>query len=220
MLLLVNAVAILTLAFSAQSVPTSSVPIKLPLGVQMELPRNWHVLARNHLVMLDTVADRTVHRPYFDATSENDGFSAHYYDGAGKLLASLHLGYFKTLDFTQAEARTAPAAEIKELDAFLQSSMAQASRAGNYSITSWHGTQRQTINGFTAFVSEYSRSPLKADGGFRVRLVRVFDGSRSFTLSVSYRENQQAPLRFICDQVIASLRSVSAVDGMFSQSIP
>lgn len=216
MLLLVNAAAIMTLAFSAQSTPSRSVPIKLPLGVQLELPRDWHVLSRNQRVALDSVAARSVRRTHFDASSDQDGFTAHYYDGPGKLIASVHLGYFKTLDFTQAEARGARGAEITELDAFLQGSMNQVSRSGGYSISSWQGTERQTINGLTAFVSEYSRSLLKGDGNFRVRLVRVFDGPRSFTLSVSYRENGQPMLRSICDKVIASLRTVSPVNALLT----
>lgn len=215
MLLLANAMAIMTMAYSAHSTPAHSIPVKLPLGVQLEVPQDWQVLSRNQRVPLESVATRTLRHSHFDA-SRDDSFAANYYDGPGRLLASMHLGFYKTLDFTQAEARNAPSAEIDELDAFLKNSMTQVSRTGGYSIRSWQGTQRQTISGITAFVSEYSRSMVKDEDYFRVRLVRVFDGPRSFTLSVSYRENNQLLLRAICDQIIASVRRVSPVDAMLA----
>lgn len=216
MLLLANAMAIMTLAYSAQSVPTRSIPIKLPLGVQMELPRDWHVLSRNQRVPLDSIAPAgSIRATHFDASGDR-GFTAHYYDQPGRLMASVQMGFFKALDFTQAEVRGASAGEISEIDAFLHASTTDAGRSGGYSILSWQGTSRQTLNGLTAFVSEYSRSVLKDAGSFRVRMVRVFDGPRSFTLSVSHREGA-GDLPSICDRVIASLETVSRVDAMFAQ---
>jgi len=37
--------------------------------------------------------------------------------------------------------------------------------------------------------------------------VRVFNGGKSFTMTVSYRENQEYLLRPICDRIISSLRN-------------
>ena len=59
----------------------------------------------------------------------------------------------------------------------------------------------------TAFVTEYKRSPIKSNGNFKVRLVRVFNGGKSFTLTVSYREDKEYVLRPICDRIISSLRN-------------
>ncbi len=210
MLLLANAVAILTLAYSAQSAPRQFVPIKLPLGVQIELPRGWEVRTRNQRVGVESLS------AYFDASLNND-FTANHFDATGLLAASVHVGYYRSLDLTQADAWRADAAEIAKLDAFLQTSVTETGRSGGYSILAWHGTTRQTFNGLTAFVSEYSRTLLRQPGSFRVRLVRVFDGPRSFTLNVSYRESDQHRLRPLCDRIVASL-AISNNLGLFSQS--
>ena len=210
MLSLVHALAVMTLAYSASSTAPSFVLIKLPLGVQIELPRNWEVHARNQRLRLDSDL------PYFDA-SLNQDFTANHYDAAGRLAASVHVGYYRNLDLTQADALNADATEIASLDAFLQGSVAETGRSSGYAVT-WHGTRRQRFNGLTAFVSEYSRSLLRQPDNFRVRLVRVFDGPRSFTLNVSYRESGASRLRPLCDLITASLVTSAGRLDVFSRS--
>ncbi len=74
-------------------------------------------------------------------------------------------------------------------------------------ILSWMGTKKQSINGIVAFVTEYRQSAIReGEPPFRVRLVRVLNAERSFTVSVSYREDQEFFLRKICDRVIQSIR--------------
>jgi hypothetical protein len=74
----------------------------------------------------------------------------------------------------------------------------------NVKLLSWVGTSRRTINAMTAIVVEFRRAGL--DGVFRVRLVRVLDGVRSFTLTASYREDQVRLLEPITSYVISTLR--------------
>lgn len=211
MLLLAQVLAIATLAYSAQ--PSPFIPVKLPLGVELQLPSGWEVHARNQRVQLVEASG------YFDASLNSD-FTANHHDDAGRLAASVHVGYYRELDLTQADARRADAAEIEKLDAFLRGSMEETARAGGYQIVAWHGTSRRAFNGLTAFVSEYSRSLKRQHGSFRVRLVRVFDGPRSFTLNVSYRESDQHRLRPLADRIVASLSTSSSSFGLFSQAFP
>lgn len=200
MLSLAHALAVLSLAASAHSSPAAFVPVKLPHGVQLELPAGWEAHARNQRVDLAEVSG------FFDATLNRD-FTANHYDATGQLAASVHVGYYRDLDLTQADARRAGQQDVVALDAFLRGSMEETGRASGYAILSWRGTERRDINGVTAFVSDYSRSLLRQPDSFRVRLVRVFDGPRSFTLSVSYRESARHQLQPLCDRIIASLAS-------------
>lgn len=183
------------------------VPIRLPHGVQVELPRNWEALNKNQRITLDsTVQSRNERAGIFDASSDLN-FGANYYDDAGKTAAIMNVRYYPGLDISQAEARAAGQSDIRELDRALRESMVKAGRINGFSVLAWNGTSKQVINGATAFVTEYKRSPLKNNGNFKVRLVRVFNGSKSFTLTVSYREDQEYLLRPICDRIISSLRN-------------
>ena len=196
-------IALLPVAIAANNF----VPIRLPHGVQIELPRNWEALSKNQRITLDsTVQSRNESAGIFDASSDLN-FGANYYDEAGKTAAIMNVRYYPDLDVSQAEARAAGAADIRELDTALRESMVKAGKINGFSVLVWNGTSKQVINGVTAFVTEYKRSPLNNNGNFKVRLVRVFNGGKSFTMTVSYRENQEYFLRPICDRIISSLRN-------------
>jgi hypothetical protein len=196
-------IALLPVAIAANNF----VPIRLPHGVQIELPRNWVVLSKNQLITLDSTAQSRMELArIFDASSDLN-FGANYYDEAGKTAAIVNVQYYPDIDVSQAEARAAGAADIRELDAALRESIVKAGQINGFSVLAWNGTSKQVINGVTAFVTEYKRSPLNNNGNFKVRVVRVFNGGKSFTMTVSYRENQEYLLRPICDRIISSLRN-------------
>jgi hypothetical protein len=196
-------IALLPVAIAANNF----VPIRLPHGVQIELPRNWVVLSKNQLITLDSTAQSRMELArIFDASSDLN-FGANYYDEAGKTAAIVNVRYYPDIDVSQAEARAAGAADIRELDAALRESIVKAGQINGFSVLAWNGTSKQVINGVTAFVTEYKRSPLNNNGNFKVRVVRVFNGGKSFTMTVSYRENQEYLLRPICDRIISSLRN-------------
>lgn len=181
--------------------------IRLPHDVKIEIPRNWMVLSKNQLITIDSFFQaRSERAGIFDASSDLN-FGANYYDEARKTAAIMNIRYYPDLDISQAEARGAVQSDIRELDSIVRESMREAGQIGGFSILSWNGTTKRAINGTTAFVTEYKRSPLKNNGNFKVRLVRVFNGRKSFTLTVSYREDQEYLLRPICDRIISSLRN-------------
>lgn len=184
---------------------TQFVLLKLPYNVQIEIPRNWEALSNNQRITLDS-AVQSRSAGVFDVSSDLN-FGANYYDDKGRTAAILNSRYYPDLDVSQEEARVAEAAEIRELDAALYESLVKAGQVSGFSILVWNGTSRREINGNTVFVTEYKRSPLNNNGNFKVRLVRVFNGSKSFTLTVSYREDQEYLLRPICDRIISSLRN-------------
>ena len=154
------------------------VPIRLPHGVQIELPKNWEALSKNQRITLDsTVQSRNERAGIFDASSDLN-FGANYYDEAGKTAAIMNVRYYPDLDVSQAEARAAGAADIRELDTALRESMQKAGQINGFSVLVWNGTTKQ-----------------------------VFNGGKSFTMTVSYRENQEYLLRPICDRIISTLRN-------------
>jgi hypothetical protein len=182
------------------------VTIRLPHGVQIEIPRNWEVLSTNQRITLDTaVQSRTEPAGLFYASSDLN-FAANHYDDAGKTTAQLNFRYYPEFTITQAEVRAATKSDINEMDSAFRDVIPKVMQNSGASILAWIGTKKQVINGVTAFVTEYKRSPIKGNGNFFVRLVRIFNAGKSFTLTVSYRENQQYLMKPICDRIISSLR--------------
>lgn len=196
-------ITILPAAFSANNF----VPIALPHGVRIELPRNWEALSKNQRITLDSaVQSRNERAGLFDASSDLN-FGANAYDDAGKTVGIMNVRYYPDMQISQADARAATQADIRDLDSSLRDSIVKGSQANGFTVLAWSGTSKQSINGSIVFVTEYKRSPIKNNNNFKVRLIRMFNGSKSFTMTVSYREDQEYLLRPICDRIITSLRN-------------
>lgn len=196
------------------------VEITLPKGVSIELPKNWVVISKDQRITLDTMVESGLDLAGIDQENSDLPFAANYYKN-GKTIGIINNRYYSDLELTQYDAQQATSQDVKELDSALKENMAKSMSAFGMSILSWEGTKKTTINGITAFVTEYHRKALKGTGAFRVRLVRVFAGKRSFTLTVSYSEDEAFFLKTITDRVISSLKlsgikKVSAVTAQVS----
>ena len=199
-------VIFLFLYVSLASATGNFLPIRLANGVTVELPRNWVVLSDNQLVTLDSYVEAIRTMAGASDPSSDLNFAANYYDEQGKTAAIFNIRYYPNQKVTQVDSRLATAADTKEIDDALRTEMSTAMKQFGIRILSWLGTKKQSINGLTAFVTEYRRAAMREGAPFRVRLVRVLSAERSFTVTVSYREDQELFLRPICDRVIWSVR--------------
>lgn len=189
---------------AAQAQPQSYVRVHLPRNVSIELPRNWVVISNNQRTTLDAaVVARQGNAGIADFRSEL-AFAANYYDDSGKTAGIVNVRYYPEQTVTQADARNASAAEVRELDALLQQELQKGIALSGNRLLAWQGTSKNSINGLIVFLSTYRRS--SPNGTFQVRLVRVLDAGRSFTLTVSYREDHAYFLQPISDYVIRSLK--------------
>jgi hypothetical protein len=178
--------------------------IRLPNDVTAELPKNWLILSRSDKITIDAAAQSIAEKlKMFDASSELS-FAAGYVF-AGRSAALFNIRYYPNLELTQEDAKQFDDASVEVLDALIQENIIKAGKASSYSVPVWKGTEMREINGNMAFVTEYNRRLNKNDGDFIVRLVRIYDGSSSFTITISYRESLEGVLRPICDHIIQSI---------------
>jgi hypothetical protein len=181
------------------------VEVSLPKGVHIELPKNWVVLSENQRITLDSAV-----KSRLDLSNQGDEksslpFAANLYSDGGTTLAMVNVRYYPGLDLSQAEIEGSTSEEVAALDNELKRQMLISAKAANITVTSWLGTKLREINGISVFVTEYERKALVGAGQFRVRLVRVYSGSRSFTLTVSYKKSAAYLLEPITDRIISSL---------------
>ena len=100
------------------------------------------------------------------------------------------------------------AVEVDNFDTGLRKNVSSGVELAGGRILAWLGTKKQPINGATFLVTDYRSTPPKS-GTFRVRLVRFLSAQKSFTIIVSYREDQEYFLKPICDRIISSIRVAS-----------
>lgn len=183
---------------------TNFVTISLPEYVTVDLPRNWVLISNNKRITLDTWVESTFDINKLPNIDSSLPFAANYYEN-GATVGIINSRYYPNMEVSQKDAKQASSNDVLELDQELRKNMIPSMKKIGITVKSWEGTEKRTINGITAFVTEYHRKSLKGSGIFRVRLVRVLAGSRSFTLTVSYLESQSLFLKNITDRIISSL---------------
>jgi len=183
---------------------TNFIIIKLPKSVAIDLPRNWVIISNNERTTLDTWVESTYDLKNLPKVDSNLPFAANYYTG-GVTAGIVNARYYHDMEITQSDAELLTDSDVAYLDQEIKNNMIPSMERVGITVTSWEGTGKRTINGITTFVTEYHRKSIRGNGIFRVRLVRVLAGSRSFTLTVSYLESQQLFLRNITDRIISSL---------------
>lgn len=175
------------------------VRVQLPQGVSLELPRNWSALNDSQR----TTIDAYVEARGLKAGQSTLPYAAKLFEGS-QSAAMMNVRYYPDETLTQSDARRASAAEVREFDDELRRLAARA-LAGK-GVASWKGTSVRVIGGLTCLVTDYQRHAVTTEGLWRVRLVRVFNGPRSFTLTVSHLAARDMDLGAITDYIIASLR--------------
>jgi len=187
--------------FSTQS---SYVEVNLPKGVSLELPSNWESLSGNLRKTLSASAEATAGKlEAVDARSDLN-FAANGFDDAGKTWAIVNVRYYLDMELTQEDMRSMSEEDLRALDELLRKQLEHVAEEHGIRVLDWKGSRRQVINGAEAVVTRYERSP--AEAPFEVTLVRVFNGSKSFTMTASYRKKEEPILRPIIGHVVQSLQ--------------
>lgn len=183
----------------------SYVFLKLPRGVSAELPRNWVTISDNQRVTLDAWVQAKTEK-FSDSSSVSElSFAANYYDDRGQTAGIFNIRYYPQQEVTQRDVKEASSQDIAEIDAELRKNLVPGMEAAGNRLLEWRGTRRININGIAVLVSEYRRSSRQGPA-FRAQLVRVLAGPRSFTVTISYREDQEYFLAPICERVIQTIR--------------
>jgi hypothetical protein len=179
--------------------------VQLTMGINVDLPKNWIVMSQDHMMTIDASAQSVGTELGIFNASSNLAFGAGYIF-EGDSAALFNIRYYPEVDVSQSDARSLSRLDINEFDELLEKGIRESGKLSGYSVSEWLGTSEKEINGFTAMISRYLRKSDNDTEDFNVRLVRVFDEQKSFTITISYRESLGGVLRPICDHVIGSIQ--------------
>ena len=181
------------------------VRVSLTKGVTAELPRNWSVMSDNKRITLDTWKESALEAHKLSDEENDLPFTANYYDDRGNTAGTFAIRFYPKLKVTESEAVAGGTVFIKELDDGVRQNFTKGLEAGGGKLVTWLGTASKPINGSVYFISEYRQLSPRGDG-FRGILVRYLNAGKSFTVIISYREDQEFLLRPIYARTISSIR--------------
>ena len=177
--------------------------ISLPKGVSIDLPINWQVISNNERITLDAYVETL-----FDPLDSELPFAANYYNDDDEIDALVNIRYYPWEVVTQENVINMFTPDVlREMDDVLYKSSTLAMKKISGKMLSWNGTKKKLIKDTVALVTEYRRYSGLSKSNARVRLVRVLNGNKSFTLTVSYVDNKKSSfmLKEITNRIIESL---------------
>ena len=177
--------------------------ISLPKGVSIDLPINWQVISNNERITLDAYVETL-----FDPLDSEFPFAANYYNDDDEIDALVNIRYYPSEVVTQENVINMFTPDVlRAMDDVLYKSSTLTMKKINGKILSWNGSKKKRIKDTVALVTDYRRSSGLPKSNARVRLVRVLNGNKSFTLTVSYADNKKSSsmLERITNRIIESL---------------
>ena len=177
--------------------------ISLPKGVSIDLPINWQVISNNERITLDAYVETL-----FDPLDSELPFAANYYNDDDEIDALVNIRYYPWEVVTQENVINMFTPDVlRAMDDVLYKSSTLAMKKISGKMLSWNGTKKKLIKDTVALVTEYRRYSGLSKSNARVRLVRVLNGNKSFTLTVSYVDNKKSSfmLKEITNRIIESL---------------
>lgn len=191
---------------------SSFVKVSLAQGVSVELPAHWQTMSANKKATLQAWQE-SVNEKYKLKDVEHDlALVANNYDDDGFVVASFAIRYYPTMDITNSEAIAGGASFIRELDEVVKQNFKAGLEAAGGKLIAWQGTSRKIINGTSYFVSR-NRTISPRGEKFHGVLVRYLNAGKSFTIIMSYRDDQAFYLEPVCEKIIHSIKLIPIKDN-------
>jgi hypothetical protein len=205
--IIVSVCLLFVFLFKAEHLAANNfIKINLPHGVSFELPKNWVVFSGHERITLNSAVESVLDLSGIEYLSTNISFAANLYGSSDNTIGILNLQYYPLIELTQVDAINASNQDLIELDQVIKENIVVSLQAAGAQLLSWNGTKSSTVNGVNSFVSEYIRGSINGSDTFRVRLIRVFNEGKSFTLTISYNESVEVALIPITDRIIKTLQ--------------
>lgn len=181
--------------------------LRLPLGVSVEVPKNWRLLDGDINATIETASEAAMNLSGVDL---GNGTKTNLFR-ANSMPSSTYAGI--AINATDSEIdpdelKAATEQEIRELSTEIHETMREALSSQNMSILEFHGVRREYVSGHPALVIEYKRTGQQ--GAVIVQMTRLFLGEKEISLNLSYRESEG----FLWKPIVQYIRSSFTVGAL------
>lgn len=161
--------------------------LKLPLGVSVEVPKNWWLLDGDMNTNIETAAEATLNLSGVELPKRKKVNLFRANSMPKTTYAAIAINATDS-EMNPNDLKNASAKEIRELSPMIREMMQEALSAQNMKIIEFYGVRREFVGKHPALVIEYKRSGLQ--GPVIVQMTRLFLGEKEISLNLSYRESE------------------------------
>jgi hypothetical protein len=174
-------------------------------GFHVSVPKGWKVYSANQLQHHGSNVKELTKQFSEQAPASSIIFAAETYDKTGARIAYASLMVYGFLPTTQYEVRQRTTELIALVTADLSDEFQKLVARGLMTEFRIVDARRVELDELSAIQVDYQRTTSMGDKSM-VRLLKVYDGERSFTLTFSYREDVAFSMTAVRQAVIASFR--------------
>jgi hypothetical protein len=179
------------------------VPVKLPRGVELQLPKGWWMLTAEHNQLIDMSAEAAMDLSGIGAAEGTEVNLIAANSMPRTTYAAVRVDSTTPVSGSPSEISNLTPADIQAFQAEMQSNLKKLLPQQGNQLLAFFGVRRVTISGHPALITEYRRSGPK--GPVIVSIIQIFTPSQDLRINLSYREAEQAIWKPVIGKVYQSI---------------
>ena len=164
--------------------------VKLPRGVQLQIPKGWWLLGKNHNRQIQTSVEASLD---LSGIGLPDGQQTNLIAANSMprtTYAAVRIDSTIPPSMSPRELQAATAADLKYIGNELRIGLEKTLPLQNNQLLQFYGVRKDSISGHPALVIEYRRSG--PNGPVIVQINWIFTSSQDININLSYRESEAA----------------------------
>lgn len=178
-------------------------PLNLPLGVRVEVPRNWRPLDGDFNTTIETAGEAAMNLAGIELPPGQKVNLFRANSNPPTTYAGIAINATDS-DTSPEELLAASNREIGELTLTTRQMMEKLFSVQNFHIIEFDTIRREIVNGHPSLVINYVRSGPK--GPVVVQMTRLFIGEKEISLNLSYRQSEEVIWKPIVEYIRSSIR--------------
>lgn len=177
--------------------------LSLPLGVTVEVPKNWWLLSGDYNSTIETASEAIMNLAGYPlpAGKKVNLFRANSMPRTTYAAIAINAS---DSELSAAELTASSDAEIAKLTPILKEGMQRSLAVQNLKLLEYEPVRKVVIDGHPALSISYRRSGLQ--GPVRAKQMRLFVAKKEISLNLSYRESEEATWKPIVGYIEKSFR--------------
>lgn len=179
-------------------------PVTLPRGVQLQIPKGWWLLGRDHNRLIQTSVEAALDLSGIGLPDGQETNLIAANSMPRTTYAAVRVDSTIPPSVSPGEIQAATATDLKDIGNELRGGLEKMLHLQNNQLLQFYGVRKDSISGHPALVIEYRRSGPKAP--VIVQINRVFTSSQEININLSYRESEAALWKPVVTKIRQSIK--------------
>ena len=190
----------LLLVPAAASAESNFASVKLPRGVQLQIPKGWWLMGKDHNRLIHTSVEAALDLSGIGLPDGQETNLIAANSMPRTTYAVVRVDSTIPPSVSPREIQAATATDLKDIGNELRGGLEKMLPLQNNQLLQFYGVRKDSISGHPALVIEYRRSGPKCPVIVQINL--IFTNSQEVNINLSYRESEAA----LWKPVVAKIR--------------